>query len=112
MPIIPWTSNSMRVGTFGIVHNANYPLDFQFYACRHIWHCPQCQLSLGLPILCVSAHLALSTMPLIPWTSNSMRVGTFGIVHNATYPLDFQFYACRHIWHCPQCHLSLGLPIL
>merc|ERR1712051_625820 len=116
----PWPSNSMRVGIFGIVHNANppglpilcvsahlalstmpIPLASQFYACRHIWHCAQCQS---------------------PWPPNSMRVGIFGIVHNVNppglpiicvsaylalftmpIPLASQFYACRHIWHCSQC---------
>merc|ERR1712051_950942 len=64
----------------------------QFYACRHIWHCTQCQFSYGLSILCVSAHLALETMPILPMGS--------------------QFYACRHIWHCSQCQFSYGLSIL
>merc|ERR1712051_714848 len=112
MPFITWLPNSMCVGIFGIVHNATYPLAPQFYVCRHIWHCPQCQLSPGSPILCVSAYLALSTMPIIPWLPNSMCVDTFGIVDNASYPLAPQFYACRHIRHCPQCQLSPGSPIL
>merc|ERR1712051_57010 len=84
MPVLLWALNSMRVGIFGIVHNANspyglsilcvsaylalytmpiLPMGSQFYACRHIWHCTQCQFSL--------------------WALNSMCVGTFGIVHNA-----------------------------
>merc|ERR1712001_173556 len=108
MPVLLWALNSMRVGIFGIVHNANFsyglsilcvsahlalytmpvpPMDSQFYVCRHIWHCTQCQFFL--------------------WALNSMRVGTFGIVHNATSPMGSQFYACRHIWHCGQCQFFL-----
>merc|ERR1712051_590581 len=112
MPFITWLPISMRVRILGIVHNANYPLAPQFYACRHIWHCPQCQLSPGSTFLCVSAYSALCTMPFIPWLPISMRVGILGIVHNANYPLAPHFYACRHIRHCGQCQLSPGSPFL
>ena len=35
-----------------------------------------------------------------------MCVGTFGIVHNAIFPIAPHFYVCRHIWHCAQCHFQ------
>ena len=95
----------IQIGTFGIVHNAKYPMGSQIYACRHIWHCAQCQISYGLWNLCVSTHLALCTMPNLLWALKSMWVDTFGIVHNAIFPIAPQFYVCRHIWHCAQCQL-------
>ena len=92
----------IRRCTFGIVHNAIFPITPQFYVCRHIWHCAQCHFPYNSPILCVSthlalctmpfpysspilcvsAHLALCTMPNFLWALKSMRVGLFGIVHN------------------------------
>merc|ERR1712218_571857 len=112
MPNMPTRIELGPQGIIGIVDNANYPLAPHFYVCRHIWHCGQCQLSPGSPILCVSAYLALWTMPIIPWLPNSMRVGLFGIVDNANYPLAPQFYACRLIRHCPQCQFYPGSPFL